>query len=409
MARILDDEQILETAVQEHLQSALGDYSEMLGRSPTFVLYYNKRVSASSSDVNLDTVYQVVGSSSPIRYNKIDNFPLYDIEQLSLDLSEGNFGPEAEVTSTGVVLPGTVVPMVDDMVAVPYFDSGVKKHAMFQVTNVSRSILGSKRFFKLNLDLTTKSVELADEQVEEDYEFSVSDYESNQTSILVRDDAVLLQMCRTVRGKVAEEYLQKFYDRQTSSLAVRLQGGGLLVNPHLHEFVTSNKIFKFQRAFYESLVYLHVSISNSLLVDETYKHLPYAAFEAGSAEGLRGSSFTVTTAKSDPLYMAFPADYRMTWHDISGDPPPGSVYYGAEDFAQRLKDGVVLGTEGMALQDFVVRYLGEVGDASAMVREADSLEMGRDLESFLLFPFVAFKLRKEEERLTKKTNALQSS
>jgi hypothetical protein len=268
MATIINDQNIIQDKINQNLNSSLVDYSEILGSAPTYLNYFNKVVSASTSDVNLDSVYQVVGSNSPIKFNKIESFPVYGIEQISLTLSETEFGAESDVNTTFIILPGTIKPFVDDIVLVPYTDylTQEEKHAVFQIINVDRSSLGGKRFYKLEATMIQKEPSLVEEQVLEESVFSTTDYEHNEVPILLKSTSEQLAFCREKRLKIWNDIYKKFYDQDSMTICFD-HGGILIVDYFLQKFVLDYGLFEFQRYFFNALP----ALAGSDFADTAYK------------------------------------------------------------------------------------------------------------------------------------------
>lgn len=79
MATILSTEksQFINKVIETYTENRVGQYSKYLDTDPIFVTYYAINQAQSRADLGTDAVYSVLGENSPIRYNKIENFPLY--------------------------------------------------------------------------------------------------------------------------------------------------------------------------------------------------------------------------------------------------------------------------------------------------------------------------------------------
>jgi len=411
MARILDDEGQIQQQIRENLADALTDYSSMLASAPTYLSYYNKRVTASSQDANLDVVFQVAGQESPVRFNRIDRFPVYNLEQLTLDLSAGTFGPEADVTSPALILPGTITPFQDDFVAVEYDDAGTPAVAMFQVTSVSKSVMGSKRFFQLTLRLSPETLQQVEEQTEAELEFSVTDYENNRTPILETDLARQLRRCRSFRGQLVELYSTYFYDRSTSSfLHYDAALDGKLVNYAAHHAMEASGALEFQTSFYDNRSVLLLPPGQeyvSLLATEKLTFY-YAIRHPEVLMDLTSEAMVAYRVSSrDSIFFSFPGDYYEMMHPCTtGGSEDVQIPVGDPGFLAQAQSETPFGTAGRELEDLIISYLADWRsdpegdfDVGAVLDQVPGVDIELDVRHFMLLPCVLIILRSCEESI----------
>ena len=115
------------------LNNKLGQYSKYLDTTPTFVTYYAINQARSRADAGSGMVYELINDQSPIRYNKITDFPVYKMSQLIPNgvFDDGNYNVELEISDI-TVLPNTVRPRGDDFVLIEMPNS---PKLLFRVNN----------------------------------------------------------------------------------------------------------------------------------------------------------------------------------------------------------------------------------------------------------------------------------
>jgi hypothetical protein len=140
MATILPGSKNFLQTQESFLQQSLFEYSDYLNSMPLLVEYYSKDMFNSTYDVNLHTVQEILGNDSPVKFDKILNFPLYKISnfEFSSDDSE-DVGTEGNIEGTAIVPPLAVVPKIDDLFIIPYHG----KKNIFRVKSLKRSNKGS--------------------------------------------------------------------------------------------------------------------------------------------------------------------------------------------------------------------------------------------------------------------------
>ena len=84
MARVFSSEksQFITRATEIYNSNRIGQYSKYLDSNPLFITYYSLNVTMSTADVGLNNIYDELGPKSPLRFNKITEFPVYKVQLL---------------------------------------------------------------------------------------------------------------------------------------------------------------------------------------------------------------------------------------------------------------------------------------------------------------------------------------
>ena len=284
MAKFIEDRLFINTKIRENQEQSLISFSEKLGSAPTFVSYFNRKLYVSTADKHLDNVYQVVGAKSPTRFNRIDNFPIYKIDTMNLDRSYNDFGAESDISLTGEILPGTITPYPDDVLFLEYNHAAQNKDLMvFRVTNVTESLVDSRKYYKINFEPYDKPVSWVEEQVDEQLVFDCSDYENNRTPILPLALYQDLYNCRAVRARLTERYLQFFYDKDSSTLsfAPNFPRERDRMTHYIAQYLAERYgIFSFDRKFLRTAVHFSYPFmeEENFRIYVDYENTPFAVF-----------------------------------------------------------------------------------------------------------------------------------
>ena len=415
----ISDDELVQTRIQENLEFSLDNYAEMLGSAPTYATYYNRVVEESTQDKGLDAVYAVVATDSPVRYRRVETFPIYNLQQIVLALSEGAYGLEADITSECVVLPHTIKPYADDLVAV--LVPGGYGYVVFQVTSVEPSVTGSKRFFKLGIQRVEKTLEQCEVQTTEESIFSVQDFEGGRRAVILKSDAEVLARAREHRQRLVAKYSRLFYDGRIAAFACK-HAGLNLVHFGVHELLESGRALEFDRPFYDVHAVMAsppTDLYNILL--ERFESSIYGCIRDHTlAEGLYSDSFItlIINWKGTP-FLAYKDRFYECWDNSLCGTPGGSVYYSEPGFADRIRNNALYTTSGGSgsgsgdgdedgvdasgyeLENFIIRYVNESFESnSTLVDDASKIRVRPSLRYFLLCPCVIFALRRMEDLLT---------
>jgi hypothetical protein len=431
MATIIEtDLDLINRKVSENIQSSLSDYSARLSSAPAFTYYFNRRMPASTHDINLDSVYKTVGTNSPNYFNRIENFPIYNLEQLSLELSEGNYGQEADIESSCIILPGTVLPFVDDYIFVPYInpDTMQNSYALFRVTAVNKGNFGSIRFFRLSITYSQDDLALVEENVLEELEFNVTDYEENRTPILKKTTSEKLKLLRQYRRTLAEQYKKYFFDRDLSVLKYRLSNDDdgnpqYFVDWILQTFIERSKIFQFDRTYYNSFsgFFTPDDITSHEYIENVYDLTFYTLIDSV----LNKDNIIITHFR----FSEFEKNRTSVFYSVKGkiiNPsflPEGHEYlddiysYTDENFISQIKENVPYeDNANYWMENVIIRYANAPTDENNLVDYPDDTtfdinifleylrnkKVQNNLRNFFLIPFILAVARRYEDFITSK-------
>ena len=78
MALILSSEKshFIQKTIETYQKNRVGQYSKYLDTTPIFVTYYAINQAQSRADAGSGQVHELLGPTSPIRYNKILELPI---------------------------------------------------------------------------------------------------------------------------------------------------------------------------------------------------------------------------------------------------------------------------------------------------------------------------------------------
>src|SRR5437016_5145408 len=100
MGRILTNTRITQANIEQYITAATKDYSTFLACAPTFCTYFSKNHLKSTYDRSLENINEVVGADAPVIFDKIDNLPIYKVENSSFGTDITDFGVVGIVQST---------------------------------------------------------------------------------------------------------------------------------------------------------------------------------------------------------------------------------------------------------------------------------------------------------------------
>ena len=217
VAQILNVEkpQYINQVIDIYTKNKVGQYSKYLDKAPTFVTYYHINDALSRSDVGTGNIESELGERSPIRFNKITNFPMYNIPELKPDINYDETGYDIELDCNDlVILPNTIKPKAGDyfIVSLP----GVKEY-LFRVNNFRDNTIQSNDFYMIDADIkdigTNLELKRMTGQVVETYLTVFDNIGTQDKCFLKTTDIEYLNSLSDLYYKLRDFYKNAFYIR----------------------------------------------------------------------------------------------------------------------------------------------------------------------------------------------------
>ena len=217
MALILSSEksQFVQKAIDIYTQNRLGQYSKYLNSTPVFVTYYAINQALSRADLGSGQVYDVIGPNSPIKFNKILEFPIYNMQQIQPNGSyeDGKYEVDVELSDI-TILPNTIKPRADDFILI---EMPNMKPLLFRVTNFRLGTIQSNDFYLIDLDLyrnddTWKDIE---KNVAEVYHCVFENIGTNNNCFITSEQKFTADKCLEALNTLTGMYHGMYYYANT--------------------------------------------------------------------------------------------------------------------------------------------------------------------------------------------------
>lgn len=219
--------------------------------TPVLMEYYNCNSMNSTTLNGLDTIDDILGKNSPIRFNKVINLPVYGpLRNFLINLTEndGLFDMGMELDDL-TLLPGTIVPTPYDHMVYRFSDNGTKRVVVFRVTEIKKTSIKSHYFEQFAAKLhdidSYGEIEYLEKQTSKTFIAKLDNIGTNEKCILEEEQYQYSTRIDKIINKLIEEYVDMFYSKKYSSLIFRgeLEQGYISYDPWLTHFCITNKIF----------------------------------------------------------------------------------------------------------------------------------------------------------------------
>lgn len=282
MGRILAPAAITQQNVQDYIRQSTKDYSTFLRSTPVFCTYYSKSSFGSNHDRSLENFSETVGADSPLKFDRVENLPIYSVENASFGTEITDFGISGTVTSTAILLPDTVIPMPDDVFELSF----QTEKRVFLVTDVEQDNFNNSRYYKITFKLSQFSVQEVEDQVERELTVDYHLIGKSRTPVVEKSSFDLYVRLEGLCDSLIDEYRQRYYDQSVGLYADTEVDplGRLVCDPMLNCFILNHELCnRFES--YRSFVFVDPRLK-SLNRTRSYARTVFGVFERGLGTGL---------------------------------------------------------------------------------------------------------------------------
>lgn len=253
MARIqhVEKAQFINNMIDIYAQNKLGQYSKILDKNPIFVTYYHICKPLSRVDVGTGGIESEYGARSPIRFNKILDFPVYNLPELKPELVYDETGYDIELDISDVtILPGTIKPSVGDLFIL---DIPHVKQYLFRVNNVRYNTIQSNDFYLFDADIKAIGTDLEstkeiNTQIVDTYQTVFDNIGTEDRCFVKTSDIGYLNSISDLYHKLKDYYVDAFYKPELNTFTMCVGYGcgaaPLWINdPYLEAFINRSHIY----------------------------------------------------------------------------------------------------------------------------------------------------------------------
>lgn len=210
MGKFVDEKAIVNRNI-ENYNNFVNERGKFLEGGQTLVTYFQKNNKASLEDVGLGNVVEIIGSESPIKFNRIENLPLYNFDTLGLQYEyDDETGMNNNIEGTAIIIPGTIKPLSDEFFSVSYLN----KDFLFKITNVEGNTIGSKFFYKIEYQLSRNNLRILEErQIANRYEVDYNSLGGSKNSPIITSDLYSrLKLIEDLLYDIRKDYNKDYYN-----------------------------------------------------------------------------------------------------------------------------------------------------------------------------------------------------
>lgn len=242
MAKLIFNESaMIEANLKEFESRTHSPLNRFLESTPTFVTYYHINSPESTADVGFKDIQQILGKDSPLRFNRITNFPIYNIEQIIPNLQATEFGLDIDFSSQGIILPNTIIPRMNDCFMIEHLHSIY----IFFITEIAYDTLRPDGYYQVTFKLTYTDKESLENLYRQTIENNVCILENigtEKNSIILDVDYVTIQSLQKMLEVMIDSYISMFYDKRHNCFIGKITNFNRFFDQYMHTFIRHTRV-----------------------------------------------------------------------------------------------------------------------------------------------------------------------
>jgi hypothetical protein len=194
-------------------------------------------------DAGYQDIESLLGPRSPLRYQKIENFPIYGVQQVIANLQTEDQGLDTSYESDAVILPNTIKPLPNDFFIIDV----VGKRFLFRITAIDFDDIRPDNFFKISYRLEFINEEMYRflEQKTNDSFTCVLENIGSENNCIIKDEYLTrLKEIKLMYDNIVGMYINMYYNKRYNCFLGHDNEGRLLYDPLQVEFINRHKLLE---------------------------------------------------------------------------------------------------------------------------------------------------------------------
>ena len=367
------------------------DYTKFFSKKPAFVTYYNQNQLASTYESSLDDTVGLLGEDSPIRFNKIEEFPLYNFSGTdSVSEDETDFGLNTVIEGEAVIIPQMIQPYEEDFFVVTH-DS--EKH-VFKVNNVEIDRISGHKFFKISFALIQQEESEIIDKVTEEYIVDYDNIGTQHKSVIPTTDYVLLNSVNDIYDMINDFFVRSFYHEGLNFFYFEVNGAKTY-DPVATIFAKNHKLFeKVNKKDILDSIFLDEIVFNKEFY-KTYIRDLYNTSIFYCLENKVQNPFARFFTAMDNPNTGNELDFESDHYDVAA--LLGDTYeIFDQEFVDHFVSGTVFGDPSRLYEDYIIDYMIGHLKKDEIIERTSQLNFTDDYKDFykmltVLFILVSFR------------------
>lgn len=299
---VFDEKTFLDQNLFKYENRLRASTSRFVAEGAVLTSYYSLAENRTTVDKGLQNIDQLFGHNSPLRFNKIKNFPIYGFGAQNPSNEDTLQIEDITVEGECIILPASIVPHQNDF----FILNHLSMVALFRVTEVQYDSMKKEGYYKIKYHMYSNSREtigLLEKQTINTFNTDLNAIGTEVNPVIKEDDFVLRGRIKQILIKMIEGYKALFYNERHNcflfcdpELGVRLYdfcGSEFMFKHNLMNSVNSSNVIILSDKLNDSQlpIYYNNSVYNWLELGAPLEYLSPFYFNLNYGSNYMISSF----------------------------------------------------------------------------------------------------------------------
>lgn len=393
MAMLINEKRMVDDTLFHYEQRFHSPLSRFIDKTPTFTTYFHIADDASTTSEGFNSVDDYLGDSSPIRYRRIENFPLYGLDQILLQIEDTDQGLDRSYEGEATLINSTITPCQNDMFMIP----SLKDFYIFKVITVNSDHIMSDNYYRVGFSLQYIDREKAtwlNKQTVEKYNCVLENIGTEKKCLIRSDIYDKIGKLEEMYTNMVDIYISVFYNERYNCFLGELDGPcTLLYDPFQVEFMLRHDLMNQKNRLDVIVPTEHFTDSKRRL---KYERSIYRFFERRDISLISNFKYNTFQGVNNPeTAFAHYVDNTVFIVDIPQSKyiPECANQIFSDDFVAAVKvNGPVETRYGKLLKDYIRNDEMTIDDVPLDLME-ELLSLNADIEIFFLVPIMLYIIR----------------
>ena len=393
MAMLINEKRMVDDTLFHYEQRFHSPLSRFIDKTPTFTTYFHIADDASTTSEGFNSIDDYLGDSSPIRYRRIENFPLYGLDQILLQIEDTDQGLDRSYEGEATLINSTITPCQNDMFMIPT----LKDFYIFKVITVNSDHIMSDNYYRVGFSLQYIDREKAtwlNKQTVEKYNCVLENIGTEKKCLIRSDIYDKIGKLEEMYTNMVDIYISVFYNERYNCFLGELDGPcTLLYDPFQVEFMLRHDLMNQKNRLDVIVPTEHFTDSKRRL---KYERSIYRFFERRDLSLISNFKYNTFQGVNNPeTAFAHYVDNTVFIVDIPQSKyiPECANQIFSDDFVAAVKvNGPVETRYGKLLKDYIRNDEMTIDDVPLDLME-ELLSLNADIEIFFLVPIMLYIIR----------------
>lgn len=241
MAFLINEQKMVEDNIFKFENRLNNQITRFIDKSPVFVTYFHVNVNESTVDGGFNDIEEIIGSRSPLKFQKIENFPIYGLDAVTLAIEDNDQGLDTSFSSECIILPNTIKPLQNDFFIINH----VNESFVFRVIEVQYDNIRPDNFYKIGYKfeyIDDNKIDQINDQVNENFTCILQNIGSENNCIIQDEYLKQLELVDNLFDDMVKTYKTIFYNERYNCFLGEDDKGYKIYDPLQSLFINQHKI-----------------------------------------------------------------------------------------------------------------------------------------------------------------------